>query len=145
MSSTNITQVYASDLILWEPLARNGREMVTVNYAGGTLSFGHILFRVKSIDPTAVWAPLVNGSDVLITNEYAVFLGDRYDLKDSLAVVAATATPVLTIRRQARLKETLPKTLHVNGSLTLTQFNLLKEALKTQGIILESVTTEITP
>jgi len=143
MASVNITQVYASDLILWEPLARNGREMITVNYAGGTLSFGHILFRVKSIDPTAAWAPLVNGSDVLITNEYAVFLGDRYDFKDSLVVAATTATPVLAIRRQARLKETLPKTIHVGGSLNQTQFNLLKEALKTQGIILEDVLTAI--
>jgi hypothetical protein len=103
-----------------------------------------VLFRAKSNDPAAAWGLVTASADLAITNEFAVYLGDRYDVKESLVVVAATATPVLAIRRHARLKEYLPKTVNVTGGFTQPHFLLMKEVLKIQGIILEDSLTAIT-
>lgn len=148
MPFTAIDQNWLSDLIVYEYQGLFSREMITVNIsAGATLRLGAILTRVKSIDPTAAWDIIDASGDVTINNEYAVYLGDRYDVRDNvpLVVAAATATPVLAIRRHARLKETIPKAALVPSVLNQTQFNQLKEALKLQGVILEDALAPIVP
>lgn len=146
MPFTTVSQKYVSDLVVFEPETLLYREIIPVTIAAGaTLTWGSVLFRAQGIDPTAAWDVVDAAGDVTAGNEYALYLGDRYDVRESLVVAAATSTPVLAIVKQARINETLVKAALVPTVLNQTQFNTLKEAFKRQHVIINDALAPIAP
>ena len=123
------------------------RETVTLtNATGGTFKQGTVLWRVKAADSTGVWDVVDAAGDIVLANEFAVLIGDGFEPKETVTVAAATATPVLAIVRDARVKEKVLKDVAVTGfSVSEANFANLKRLMAKDTILVEGSLTAIAP
>lgn len=131
-----------SDLVFHEldPSAGYARECINVTppAASAPVLLGTVVFRAASVDPTAAYAVLVNASDIVATNEFAVVFGNGFGFNASFvpnAIATGALNAVAFKRGLVQLKDYYIKLRHAN--LNATQFASLKEVLKKQGVIVE--------
>jgi len=131
-----------SDLVFHEldPSVGYARECINVTppAAAAPVLLGTVVFRAAGVDPEAAYAVLVNASDIVATNEFAVVFGNGYGFNPSYvpnAVTAGVFNSVAFKRGPVQLKDYYIKLRHAN--LNATQFASLKEVLKKQGVIVE--------
>lgn len=131
-----------SDLVFHEldPSVGYARECINVTppAASAPVLMGTVVFRAISTDPAAPYAVLVNASDIVTTNEFAVVFGDAFGFNASYvpnAITAGVFNSVSFKRGPVQLKDYYLKLRHAN--LNATQFASLKEVLKRHGIIVE--------
>lgn len=138
MPFTPIVDVRYSDVVLQEAENLRSRDKATVtNAGGGNKSIGTVIFRAKGTDPAAAWDVVDAAGDLAVTNEYNVIIGDNFCVKSTIALTPATPTPVLVLARDARVKESVLKSIHETGGFTSGNFATLKHLLKANGIIVE--------
>lgn len=131
-----------SDLVFHEldPSVGYARECINVTppATSAPVLLGTVVFRAAGVDPSAAYAVLVNASDIVATNEFAVVFGDAFGFNASYvpnAVTAGVFNSVAFKRGPVQLKDYYIKLRHAN--LNATQFASLKEVLKKQGVIVE--------
>lgn len=131
-----------SDLVFHEldPCVGYARESVNVTppAASAPVLIGTVVFRAKSLDPSAAYAVLTSAASIVATNEFAVIYGDQYSFNPSFvpnAVNAGEFNAVGFVRGPLQIKEYFVKQRH--SGLNATQFETLRQALKAQGIIME--------
>ena len=146
MPFVSVSDPRYSDVVLQEDenLYSRARATATITTATGTYKQGTVLFRTKSIDPTVAWDVVDAVGDISIANEYAILIGDNFKPTEAITLTNAVARDVLTIKRFARLKESVLKDIYITGySMSATDFNKLKHVLSLQGILVEDSLTAI--
>lgn len=131
-----------SDLVFHEldPSVGYARECINVTppAASAPVQLGTVVFRAAGVDPTAAYAVLVNASDIVATNEFAVVFGNGFGYNANFvpnSIAAGAFNAVAFKRGPVQLKDYYIKLRHAN--LNATQFASLKEVLKKQGVIVE--------
>lgn len=131
-----------TDVILFEEFVGGGvpfsRDLVSVtNTAGGTYAQGHLLWRVKGATATAQWDVVDAAGDINVANEYAVLIGDDFDVKESIVLAAATAKKCIAITRKAMVKDSKLRSILKAAPYSLSDANVedLKRLLATQGVL----------
>jgi len=130
-----------SDLVVKEidPASAYSRDSINVTppAASAPLLIGNVVFRAKSLDPTAAYAVLSNVSQLVDTNEFAVVFGDEYSFNPSFvpkAIAAGKFNSIAFIRGMVQLKDYYVK--ENNIAMTAEQLATLSTLLKRQGVIL---------
>lgn len=130
-----------SDLVVKEidPASAYSRDSINVTPpdASAPLLIGNVVFRAKSLDPTAAYAVLSNVSQLVDTNEFAVVFGDEYSFNPSFvpkAIAAGKFNSIAFIRGMVQLKDYYVK--ENNIAMTAEQLATLSTLLKRQGVIL---------
>jgi len=130
-----------SDLVVKEidPASAYSRDSINVTppAASAPLLIGNVVFRAKSLDPTAAYAVLSNVSQLVDTNEFAVVFGDEYSFNPSFvpkAIAAGKFNSIAFIRGMVQLKDYYVK--ENNIAMTAAQLATLSTLLKRQGVIL---------
>ena len=142
MPFTPILDPRYNEVVLEEEENLYSRDKAIVNNsAGGAKALGTVVWRVKGTNPDAVWDVVDAAGDLAVANEYAILIGDNYSIKNSISLTAATNTPVLILARDARVKESVLKSIHVTGGFTSGNFETLKLLLKASGILVEDSLT----
>jgi hypothetical protein len=131
-----------SDLVFHEldPSVGYARECINVTppAASAPVQLGTVVFRATSLDQYAPYAVLVNASDIVATNDFAVVFGNQFGFNANFVpdVVQTTNFNAVAFKRgPVQLKDYYIKLRHAN--LTTAQFNTLKEQLKKHGVIIE--------
>lgn len=138
----NLPFVRHSDLVKYEGNwgEKLQRKVILLNLSASEVTtLGQVVYRAKGVNPDAVWAKVSAGSQVVVTNEFAVVFGDKFSYNPSF--VADVTTPALTPAIAYTngfgglvLKNTLPETLLTTAGLNATQIASLKLLLENQGI-----------
>lgn len=141
-----------TNVVVWEELVGGGvtisRDVVSVtNSAGGTFAQGHLLWRVKGATATAQWDVVDAAGDINVANEYAVLIGDDFDVKESIVLAAATAKNCIAITRRAIVKDKTIRDILKASPISLSDANVndLKRLLATQGILVLDTLTAVSP
>lgn len=132
-----------SDLLLHE---RDGGQAVgfsrdsinvTPPAASAPVLMGTVVFRTKTIDNSAAWTVLAAAGSIVDTNEFAVVFGDHYAFRRTFVpnAIVAGEFNALAFTRSVQLKDYFIKQVHSN--LTSTQWELLRGALRKQGILVQ--------
>ena len=131
-----------SDLVFHEldPSVGYARECINVTppAASAPVQLGTVVFRAASTDPAAAYAVLVNASDIVATNEFAVVFGDAFGFNASYvpnAIAAGVFNSVAFKRGPVQLKDYYLKLRQ--DKLNANEFAILKVVLKKQGVIVE--------
>ena len=142
MPFTPITDVRYNEVVLEEADNLRSRDKASVNNAaGGNKLLGTVVWRAKGTDPAADWDVVDAAGDLATANEYAVLIGDNYSIKNTIALTAGVDTQCLILARDARVKESVLKAIHVTGGFTSGNFETLKHLLKASSIIVEDSLT----
>ena len=148
MPFTVLEQTKLSDLVQNEldPSVGYARQALNVT-PDGVVKMGTVVFRAKANTNTAgtAYAALSASTDVVAANEFAVVYGDHYSAQSEFtprAIAAGKFNAVGFVGKNGALilKEQLIKKVAqdaAGANLTDEQFEVLREALKAQGIILE--------
>lgn len=136
-----------SDLVVneYEPSIGYCRESINVTppAASAPVLLGTVVFRAKSLDPAAPYAPITGPLDLVDTNEFAVIIGNNYSFQPSYvpnAIQANEFNSVAYKRGPLILKEYYVKAIAqdaTGANLSDAEFITLKELLKNQGIVVE--------
>lgn len=127
-----------SDLIVGEVGPTTGFARDSIAVAAGDYKLGTPVFRVKSEDPLAAYAPVTEAANLAVGNEYAIVFGNHYGQQGDFTAVAATAAlpvnAVAIVGGPAVLKEYFIKSV---SELADDDFASLKVLLRAQGIKVE--------
>jgi hypothetical protein len=142
-----------SDLVVHEvdPSVGYSRKVVGVTVASDTtLKPGSVVFRAKGTDPTVAYSVVTDATSFVLTNEFAVVIGDYYGYELSpILVTAATSPNSMTVykRGQVILKDfTILAAVQLNfAGITTTQFGVLKHLLELQDVLVETAGTIVRP
>ena len=139
MPFTAINRTVLSDLVVHEqdPSVGYARRVITVR-AEDPLTIGTVVFRVKNANANAPYAPVEDGDDLSLSNEYAVVFGDIYSCREQWEVTDDATTPnsVAFVKGTVILKDKLitETTGFAFGTASYLQ---LKGLLEAQGIVIE--------
>lgn len=141
MPFTPINRTVLSDLVVHEfdPSVGYARRVITVQ-SEDPLTMGTVVFRAKSVNLNAPYAPIAAASALVATNEFAVVFGDRYGCKEEWTVGAADTVPNSVafvgsgsplILKDELIKET------TGFDFGDANYLALKQLLENQGIVIE--------
>ena len=142
MPFTNATyQARLSDLVVHEIDPSVGYSRRDINVTAGTeVKIGTVVFRAKSADLTAPYAPVSAVEDLVDTNEFAVVYGDHFSFNPDFTTRAIAAGQYNAVgfvgtAGGLQLKEYYIKERVVtDAGLTEGNFETLKGLLEAQGI-----------
>lgn len=148
MAFTNITLLKrASDLVVaqLDHNFSNDDANITPPAAGAIIPFGTVVFRAKGLAKTAPWTVLTVAAGVNADNEFGVVFGDGYGFKADFApkAIVAGRYNAVVVKRDAGLKEYYIKAVH-ETALGATNFDILKQLLADQGLIVLDDDSELT-
>lgn len=149
MAFTNITlDVRASDLLVgtYQNNFNNDEANITPPAASAPIPFGTIVFRAKGLGKAAAWAAVTAAGNLASTNEYAVVWGDNYGFKANFvprAIAAGKYNAIVIKRGPAEFKEFYIKQVH-GTALGATNFDILKQLLADQGLVVLTDVTKLT-
>ena len=135
-----------SDLVQNEldPAVGFSRQDINLTPAG-EVTMGAVAFRAKDSANTkdTPYALLTSADDLVNTNEFAIVFGNEYSCKDAFtprAIAANQFNAVAFVGKNGALilKERLVKEYALGAGLEESEFEVLRELLKSQGIILET-------
>jgi hypothetical protein len=141
MPIVTVTQPLYTDVILAENTSLGNyfsRDIVTVTTttATGTYPLGTVLFRAKAVDDSVAWDVLDAAGEILMTNEYALLIGDVTGEKpEGVALTSAVAKSCTVIRRDARVRASGFDTQPLLAALTANNRRDLKGQLLSQNRI----------
>lgn len=134
-----------TDVVLEETTALGNyysRDVVSVSTdtATGTYPFGTIITRAKALDDSGAWKVVDATGDILLANEYAILIGDDFEVKTlGAALTQNVAKSCIAITRNARVKENALRLLPLHAALSATEWRDLKGLLrKNAGIRVEA-------
>lgn len=140
-----------TDVVIYEEFVGGAvpfsRDLVSVNNAaGGTFAQGHLLWRAKGATATAAWDVVDAAGDINVANEYAVLIGDDFDVKESIVLAAGVAKNCIAITRKAIVKDAKLRSILKAAPYSLSDANVndLKRLLATQGVLVVDSLTAIT-
>ena len=142
-----------SDLVVHEvdPSVGYARKVVNVSVAAdSSFKLGTVFFRAKGTDPTVAYAPVVDATSLVTTNEFAVMIGDYYGYELAPVTVALAESPKkLTVYKRGMvvLKDFTIKTAVQATFPTISdaQFATLCHLLENQGVLVETAGTVVRP
>lgn len=142
MAFTNITLLKRpSDLLIDHYIGNFNNDNANITPAG-VMPLGTVVFRAKGLSEAAAWAVVTKAADVATTNEFAVVYGDQYGWKCDFtpkAIKAKFFNSVVIKRGPVMFKEFYLKEVH--GTQLGTSFDILKQLLADQGmVVLDDVT-----
>lgn len=135
-----------SDLVQNEldPAVGYSRQDINVTPAG-EVTMGAVAFRAKDSANTkdTPYTVLTAAEALVGTNEFAIVFGNEYSCKDVFtprAIAANQFNAVAFVGKNGALilKERLVKEYALGAGLNESEFEVLRELLKSQGIILET-------
>ena len=135
-----------SDLVQNEldPAVGYSRQDINVTPAG-EVTMGAVAFRAKDSANTkdTPYTMLTDALALVDTNEFAIVFGNEYSCKDAFtprAIAANQFNAVAFVGKNGALilKERLVKEYALGAGLDESEFEVLRELLKSQGIILET-------
>lgn len=127
-----------TDVVLEELPHNKSREIGNLQRAATvTLEQGTILWRVKSTTANAVWDVVDAVGDIAIANEYAILIGDEFEVTESIPITSGVSRKVIALVRDARIKEFHPERIHTALGLSAGNWDSLKRILADQGLLVE--------
>jgi hypothetical protein len=145
MAFVTVSDPRYTDVVLEESVALGNyysRDVVIVSTdtATGTYPLGTIITRAKALDDSAAWKVVDAEGDVLLANEYAILIGDDFEVKTTgAALVNGVAKSCIAITRDARVKENALRLITLQAALSASVWRDLKGLLrKNAGIRVEA-------
>ena len=144
MPFVTVTDNRFTDVVLEESVALGNyysRDVISVDTdtATGDYLLGSVVTRVKALDDSGAWKIVDAGADILLANEYAILIGDDYEVKSDIGLVNSVAKSCIAITRNARIKENAVRAIPLIAALSANEWRDLKGLLrKNSGIKVES-------
>jgi hypothetical protein len=134
-----------SDVVLEETTSLGNyfsRDQVVVNTdtTTGTYPLGTVITRTKALDDSGAWRVVNAGADIVLANEYAILIGDDFEVKTlGASLENGVAKTCIAITREARVKENAIRALPLIAALSANEWRDLKGLLrKNAGIRVEA-------
>lgn len=145
MPFTIVNDPRYTDVVLEESVALGNyysRDVVSVNTdtTTGVYPLGTILTRTLALDDSGAWRVVNAGADIALANEYAILIGDDFDVETvGASLTNGVAKNCIAITRDARVKENAIRALPLISALSATEWRDLKGLLrKNAGIRVEA-------
>lgn len=147
----NPFEIRLSDILFHEnsPCIGAAREDINVEVQAEPIKAGTVVFRALSeTDQEAEYTVLTPANfvaSVVVGNEFGIVIGDQFSFRSEFIpkeVLAGTFNAVVLKRDNIQVKDlavldTLKDEDGVLDTITMTEFNVLRELMKRQGVILE--------
>jgi len=141
MAFVTVSDPRYTDVVLEETVGLGNyfsRDVVSVNTdtATGTYPLGTPITRAKALDDSGTWKVVDAGADILLANEYAILIGDDFEVKTTgAALTNGVAKSCIAITRLARVKENAIRALPLIAALSANEWRDLKGLLRKNALI----------